>query len=385
MQPDPDEASSSKTHLAVLWLLPIGMRLADLAALALGGASLSQKLSSGLGEAIVNWDGHWYLGIAASGYNYLSGTDSNVAFFPAFPLAMRYLGEIASISYAWAGVAISLAVSIVISPLAYAVVREQLGPKVGRRAAISLALFPTAFFFVLPYPEAAFVASVLAAFFFASKSRWWLAGTVGAVASALKVFGVLLAPAFLWMALDKANWNLGRLRCRPPALAAAAGIASLTGAASYCFYLWARFRNPAAFYSAQLDGWPHQRSAVFVPVIKTAGELLRPNSYIGGTRPDLYWAYLLDLMTVVAVVAILVLAVRKLNGTWILFWASASSLPLLSGTTNSFARYALSFFPFFAGLGWILRKKRLRLILWALFAGSQLVLAYLFGRGWWVG
>ncbi|MER3521776.1 MAG: hypothetical protein C4317_06195 [Acidimicrobiia bacterium] len=94
---------------------------------------------------------------------------------------------------------------------------------------------------------------------------------------------------------------------------------------------------------------------------------------------------MLDLMTVVAVVAILVLAVRKLNGTWILFWASASSLPLLSGTTNSFARYALSFFPFFAGLGWILRKKRLRLILWALFAGSQLVLAYLFGRGWWVG
>ena len=46
---------------------------------------------SGMGLCFGRWDAGWYIGIAESGYSYWGNLSrqSNVAFFPAYPLAMR--------------------------------------------------------------------------------------------------------------------------------------------------------------------------------------------------------------------------------------------------------------------------------------------------------
>ena len=44
----------------------------------------------------VRFDGGWYTKIAAEGYSYLPGAQSTVAFFPAYPLAIRAVDAVVS-------------------------------------------------------------------------------------------------------------------------------------------------------------------------------------------------------------------------------------------------------------------------------------------------
>jgi hypothetical protein len=58
------------------------------------------------------WDTGWYLSIATEGYQYFRGAapdfQQNVAFFPAFPMSMRYLSILLGRQPLWTGVGISI-------------------------------------------------------------------------------------------------------------------------------------------------------------------------------------------------------------------------------------------------------------------------------------
>ena len=43
-------------------------------------------------DTFARWDSGWYVGIARDGYKFAEGGRSNLAFFPAYPLSMRYTG-----------------------------------------------------------------------------------------------------------------------------------------------------------------------------------------------------------------------------------------------------------------------------------------------------
>src|SRR5438067_6800385 len=45
-------------------------------------------------DCFVRYDAGWYLGIARSGYVYVAGGRSNLAYFPLYPLLMRYVGRL---------------------------------------------------------------------------------------------------------------------------------------------------------------------------------------------------------------------------------------------------------------------------------------------------
>ncbi len=379
------KAGGLTSRVVLVWILPLSLRLADLAALAAGGASLSGSLATGLREAVVNWDGHWYLGIAADGYSYNPGTDSNVGFFPAFPLAMRWLGDLFEVGYVWAGLAVSLVASVLVFPLLYRLVHSRLGEKAAGGAVVAAAVFPTAFFFALPYPEALFAVCVFAAFLQGSRGRWVPAAVAAFLAGCTKPFGVLLAPSFAWTALELGRWKLSGLRRRNAWGALLVAGAAVAGFGAYAAFLQARFGRALAFYAAQMDGWPHRRSTVVEPVIRTAAELLHPVSYMRGPRPDLYWAYLLDVVVVAVSAACLLAAGKRMGGSWVLFWVGVICMPLLSGTTNSFARYQLVAFPLYAALGLTSARRVVWFPIAVTSAVSQVVLAYLFGRGWWIG
>ena len=58
------------------------------------------------------WDTGWYLGIAMEGYRYNPGAredyQQNIAFFPAYPMSIRYLSAVLGRQPLWTGVGISV-------------------------------------------------------------------------------------------------------------------------------------------------------------------------------------------------------------------------------------------------------------------------------------
>src|SRR4029078_2772076 len=58
------------------------------------------------------WDTGWYLTIATEGYRYFADArdnfQQNIAFFPAFPMSMRYLSVLLGRQPVWTGVGISI-------------------------------------------------------------------------------------------------------------------------------------------------------------------------------------------------------------------------------------------------------------------------------------
>src|SRR5688572_22754264 len=58
--------------------------------------------------ALGQWDGGWYLSIARAGYWYRPGEQSPVAFFPAYPLAIRAVSQ-TGLGLSLSGVLLSLA------------------------------------------------------------------------------------------------------------------------------------------------------------------------------------------------------------------------------------------------------------------------------------
>src|SRR5687767_8468695 len=62
-----------------------------------------------------------------------------------------------------------------------------------RLTVLLVALFPTGFFLLAPYPEALFLALTVASLYLARQGRWWLAGLAGLLAALTRFQGAFLA------------------------------------------------------------------------------------------------------------------------------------------------------------------------------------------------
>src|SRR5438034_897341 len=123
-------------------------------------------------DAFVRYDSGWYLTIARSGYDTataLAGGRSNIAFFPVYPLLMRYVGRsfgpapsdlyLGGILIAWVSFVLAMIVLYRLASLDL--------PRERALLAILLAMiFPFAFFYGVVYSESTFLLFTLMAFYF---------------------------------------------------------------------------------------------------------------------------------------------------------------------------------------------------------------------------
>ena len=130
--------------------------------------------------ALCRYDGNWYLGIVTEGYSYDPERPSNVAFFPAFPLAARGVvaatdcrPELATIFVAHFFLAMTLV-------LLHASIRVRATETSPGLVVLAMALFPTTFFFRLGYTESMFCFWCVLAVF--GHQRGWHPGWIAAVA-----------------------------------------------------------------------------------------------------------------------------------------------------------------------------------------------------------
>lgn len=331
-------------------------------------------------DAWVKWDAGWYHTIVTQGYSYTPGKQSSIAFFPAYPLLMRWLGPLMGNDYL-AGIAITVASGIGYLFLAWAWFRDRLGASAAWTALFLLCWYPFAFYLYGPvYSDAFFAVAALGAFVLLERDRTVLAGLAGACASAARPVGIAVVAGLVILALNRREFfqHTPRLHLAWPNLRwkDAGVLLSSLGVGAYLAYLFVRFGNPVAFLGAEA-GWdqaPGWQTWLKAPLIRALAH---------GQQPTWLWRHGMHLIMGVLALALLPRVWKRFGSAYAVFAAIIIAIPMIS-TKDFFStgRYLLPAFPCFAAAGEILAaRRRTRIVVLA--ASLSLLISYviLFGRG----
>lgn len=326
------------------------------------------------------WDTGFFLDVARDGY-WDAGPGKRFpgfTVFPVLPLLIRASTPLIG-DPLLAGLLVSNLSLLGASLLLYRLAADELGDAVAGRAVFYLLAFPTSFFGAAIYSEPVLLVFATAATLLARRGQWAGAAAAGALASASRVTGVLVALllADAWWR-GRASANRGR-RSWGGLLAIAA---TPLGLLAYMAYLRSRFGDPLAFLSAQ-RAWGRHGTSPLRPFL----DLLHrpPNGWgqalLGGTLPvDAYVDGAFALLFLALGVALLV-GRRWGEGAFVV---AGTLVNAFTGFLASERRYVWVLFPAFVLLArwgerpWVDRLvATLSLLLLALFTA-------LFTNWYWV-
>lgn len=295
-------------------------------------------------DAFVLGDSGWYEPIARSGYVYYVDSRCNIAFFPAYPLAMRYVGWLFGTgheAYFLAGILISWVSFVLAMAALYYLARLDLPPQRARRAVLLTAVFPFAFFFGIVYTESMFLLFAVLAFYAFRTRRWMLGGPAASIAIATRVPGVLMWPALAWLA-----WKHAQPTSRDRAMAAGGLVVALTGFAAYCAYIYQLSGHPFEWV-ATIQRWGYHPGGApwTAPLVLLDKLITHPYTFFTVTPGAPYDA-------LYGVTGLLFLGLTPF--VWRRFGAAYGSymlfnllLPLSSGVFEGVGRYCAVLFPAF--------------------------------------
>jgi hypothetical protein len=217
-----------------------------------------------------HWDGVWFIKIAFNGY---ASNDGSVAFFPLFPLVLRWVGVAFANNLVVAGIVFSLACYLGAMALLYRLVRAEFDAKTAYRTVFYLSLFPTAFFFQAVYSESLFLLLALACFTWSRSSHWKLAGLAGLLATLTRSTGIMLLLPMAYYYYRERGFSLRRTDAKAASL-----LMIPEGLMVWMAYLSLGFHSPLLFAQAQ-DQWRRfiapPNYTLWQGVVATFGGLLR--------------------------------------------------------------------------------------------------------------
>lgn len=326
------------------------------------------------------WDGGWYLAIARHGYAELP----HAAFFPLYPLLVRYGAALSGGDLATVGFVISNLCFLVALLVLYRLAAELFDEAVAQRAMVLIAVYPMALFNHAVYTESLNLLATSLFFYLLLKDRWFSAILVVAVASAGKQLTVVLGLVALiylvrsYRKLPRRQWVLRLLSL---ALVPA-------GLFLYMAFLWQRFGTPLAFIDAQ-QGWYRQ---TMIPVYSIYTVWHRVYASAQESLGD--WNYAV-IQWVNGVLTLLFYALAA----WGVFFRRAVLapgmllFPLLvlalattsgSGDLNSYARQYNVLFPLFFLAAALLRNRALFTAVTMISFTLKVLLLAMFSNGYWV-
>ncbi len=325
-------------------------------------------------------DGGWFIAIAQGGYR----RPDSPSFFPAYPLALRAATLLTGGDYLVAGVLLSLACFAAAMVLLYRLTAAELGTRAAALAVAFISVFPTAVSFGLVYSESLFLLLCLAAFAFARRGSWALAGLAGMLAVATRSSGLVLLPALLVLYGQQRGWSLHSVALRRRDLRLAWLLLVPAGLVAFMAYLWWRRGDPLAFgaaehaYWGRALAWPWRDpwrgfhaalGALRLLYVHSAGlgRLLAP---VNGVPDPLLT--LLGFAVLVLVVVLIAAGWRRLPPAYTVFTVGSVLVPLLFPSDQralySFPRLVGVVFPLFMVLGLLTRRRPV--LAWTLIACS---------------
>lgn len=311
------------------------------------------------------WDACWYMKIATYGYE---PGERSVAFFPLFPAAVRLVGTITALPYPVAGMIVSGGSYVAAVAGLMRLVGASHGERIGRRTALLLSIFPSAFFLLAPFSEALFLATSVWSIVLARQRRWPLAILCAALAGLTRPQGLLLAVPIAWEAVvafrEARRADGARVAWTPVGLSGLAALAPI--AAFVGFGLVARSITGETPYDAQSLWGGTEFHPPWAVVAASTGWIIE--------RGDALQA--LNLITLIGAALLLVIGARRMPVVYSLYaWP-----PLLLIATRiqptpltSTTRYVLVIFPIFV-VAALLTEHRWVRALW--------IVLSLIGLGW---
>lgn len=246
----PVDANSSKTWLPLTpWMFALVMGLLSrlvilvsmmlVAPIAAGSGSTQRAI--GDWQVLVGWDSVHYLGIATRGYEYAAdGIGHTVAFFPMLPLLIK-AGMIVGLPPALAGAVVNNAAFLGALVVLAIWLSDRYDATIARWSVAALAWCPFSLFGTVVYTEGLFLFFSTAALRAFDRRQHGWAGLWGCLASATRLPGLTLAPAFLLIAWrERRSWA-----------AYLAAIASTGGVLLFSVFCWVQFHEPLAFLWVQ--------------------------------------------------------------------------------------------------------------------------------------
>jgi hypothetical protein len=330
-----------------------------------------------------HWDAGWYWSIAEAGYRYLPGQQSNVAFFPGYPLAMRALGPLFG-SALTAGIAITFASGLAATAIYAGWCRPWLAPQAQRTALALLLVYPYGWFlFGAVYADAMFLAATIAAFALLESGRPLAAGLAGFVASATRPVGPAVVIGLVVRQLERrgalrhrvvaGRWRVPagiewrRLRPIDATVALSAG-----GFVAYAADLQSRWGDPFLFNTVQRY-WDQGTGPETWFKVHLGGIIVhhpgRQGLYIVGC--------LLQGTLALGALASTPRIIRRFGWGYGTLVALSLAVPVIgSKDFQGLGRYLLAAFPVFAlAAEWLARRPR-RQRRWVLSVSALLLLAW---------
>jgi len=304
-------------------------------------------------DAFTRHDSGWYYQIARNGFHYTPGGRDTIAFFPVYPLLMRYVGRAFGRSPSdlyLGGIVVSWTAFIAAMIVLYFLARLDLPRRLAERAVLFTAIFPFAFFFGVVYTESTYLMFTVLTFYFFRTRRWIAGGICGAFATASRVNGILMFPALAWIA-----WSTAEKTSRDRMMAAI-GLALVTcGVGAYSLFVYQLTAIPGGSHNpfewaAAIERWGYYPggSPGTAPLQLLRHLVTHPYAYLAGDREAPY-----DTLNGLAGIAFLVsvpFVWRRFGAPYGLFVLANLWLPLSSGVFEGVGRYCAVMFPCFIWL-----------------------------------
>jgi hypothetical protein len=298
------------------------------------------------------WDTGWYLGVASEGYRWdptRLTQQQNIAFFPVYPLLMRYGSLLLGRELMWTGVLISGVSFFGALVYLYRFTRERAGDDSARMAIALIACYPFAFFYSAAYTEALFLLLMVGACYHFERDELWKAGGWGLLAGLTRPNGCLLSVALAFIAV-RPLWPIDRrtFAATFPAVVPRLAVAALPGVGMlmYSAYIYTLTGHPLQ-WAAQNAAWGRVYRGLDTLVADQAQLISEAGVYTFAATRTLD---ALQLCAVLFIVATVWPVFRRLGLAYAVLLAVNLVPPLTMGGLLSMGRVTSVLFPTFVWL-----------------------------------
>jgi Gpi18-like mannosyltransferase len=319
---------------------------------------------------LLNMDGREYLDIACNGYSIKNGSLNLRAFFPVYPVLIRFFSASCKVNPIPIGIGISFTALL----SAAFILWKMLDKKIRDKAMILLIFFPTSFFFMAFYTESTFLLFSVLVFWFLDQKKIFYAAIFAALASGTRIVGLALTlPVFYEAYLEYK---------RDRRLHFEAAIAPL-GFVIYAVYNWFSSGNLFIFITSQ-KYWDRAvgLSAPFNAIKSQiasilSGPLPRYDS------PFVYPVILIEFIMFLYLLVVLYFSYKEIKMSYWLYLLGSIVIILFGGILSAIPRYTLVLFPIYIFLAGKLKRVSYFLYLSVSLIGF-LFMTSLFLRGYWI-
>src|SRR3954451_12063034 len=234
-----------------------GSRLVTLPAF---GVSMLLAPGGGIAKVLRQWDGGWYLNLAANGsprhvpMTFGPEAQTTIAFFPLFPALARAVSTVTGLGLEASAMVVVLLCGAAASVALWSLVARLRDDATADATVALFVFFPGTIALSMVYSEALAVALVIGCCWALLERRWVIAGILGALATATRPnTGAVVLAAAVAAAIEvrrHGNWR-----------SLAAPLLAPLGAIGYLGFLWWWTGDAMAWGDTQWHGW-HER---FVP------------------------------------------------------------------------------------------------------------------------